>query len=209
MPSAYEHQPYPRGNTHGVNKVIQYNGGFRTIILTLPCFVLLNCSCPPAPSRKCTLLKIEGRTKSLYCVARTAQVYRRAIDDAAAGRPFDIRLLGELQGLANRGYTDGFYQRHHTQEYQNYMSGVSEAHRSHYAGDVQSICDGWADIEVKNRFSVGDRLEVIHPSGNQVVTLERMQSVDGTSINVAPGSGHRVRIPLDARYDKALLARLL
>jgi putative protease len=47
-------------------------------------------------------LKIEGRTKSLYYVARTAQVYRRAIDDAVAGRPFNPELLLELEGLANR-----------------------------------------------------------------------------------------------------------
>jgi putative protease len=154
-------------------------------------------------------LKIEGRTKSLYYVARTAQVYRRAIDDAVAGRPFDINLLGELQGLANRGYTDGFYQRHHTQEHQNYMSGASEVHRSHYVGDVQSVTDGWAEVEVKNRFAVGDQLEVIHPSGNQVVKLEQIQALDGSALTVAAGSGHRVRIALDARYDKALLARLL
>jgi U32 family peptidase len=154
-------------------------------------------------------LKIEGRTKSIYYVARTAQVYRRAIDDAVAGRPFDINLLGELQGLANRGYTDGFYQRHHTQDYQNYLSGVSEVHRSHYVGDVQSVADGWAAVDVKNRFSVGDRLEVIHPSGNQIVTLESMQSQDGAPLTVAPGSGHQVRIPLEARFDKAMLARLL
>ncbi|TCS36240.1 putative protease [Paucimonas lemoignei] len=154
-------------------------------------------------------LKIEGRTKSLYYVARTAQVYRQAIDDAVAGRPFDIKLLGELQGLANRGYTDGFYQRHHTQEHQNYMKGASELHRSHYVGDVQAIVDGWAEVEVKNRFAVGDRLEVLHPSGNQVVTLEQMRTLDGDAVDVAPGAGHRVRIPLDARYDKALLSRLL
>jgi len=154
-------------------------------------------------------LKIEGRTKSLYYVARTAQVYRHAIDDAVAGRPFDTQLLGELQGLANRGYTDGFYQRHHTQEHQNYMSGVSEVHRSHYVGDVQAIRDGWADVDVKNRFSVGDRIEIIHPAGNHVVTLDKMLTEDGAPLDVARGSGHRVRIPMDARYDKALLARLL
>lgn len=38
-------------------------------------------------------LKIEGRTKSHYYCARTAQVYRKAIDDAAAGKPFDTSLL--------------------------------------------------------------------------------------------------------------------
>ncbi|MDR1936751.1 MAG: U32 family peptidase, partial [Candidatus Accumulibacter sp.] len=84
-------------------------------------------------------LKIEGRTKSPYYAARTAQVYRRAIDDAAAGRPFDPRLLGELEGLANRGYTDGFYQRHHAAETQNYLRGHSESGRSRYVGDVT----GW------------------------------------------------------------------
>jgi len=154
-------------------------------------------------------LKIEGRTKSIYYVARTAQIYRSAIDDAVAGRPFDMSLLGSLQGLANRGYTDGFYQRHSTHDHQNYMSGASELNNSHYVGDVQSVTDGWADILVKNRFSVGDQIEVIHPRGNQIVTLEQMKSAKGEAITVAPGSGHQVRIPLDARYDKALLARLL
>ena len=156
-----------------------------------------------------TSLKIEGRTKSIYYVARTAQVYRRAIDDAMAGRPFNTGLLGELQALANRGYTDGFLQRHHTQDYQNYMSGASELDNSHYVGDVQSVGNGWAEVAVKNRFSVGDRIEVIHPSGNHIVKLEQMTSLEGAPITVAPGSGHVVRIPLDAKYGKALLARML
>lgn len=51
-------------------------------------------------------LKIEGRTKSFYYCARTAQVYRKAIDDAAAGKPFDPTLLETLEGLAHRGYTE-------------------------------------------------------------------------------------------------------
>ena len=65
-------------------------------------------------------LKIEGRTKSPYYVARTAQVYRRAIDDAVAGRPFDQNLLTDLEGMANRGFTEGFLRRHVSQaEMQN------------------------------------------------------------------------------------------
>ena len=70
-------------------------------------------------------LKIEGRTKSLYYVARTAQVYRRAIDDAVAGRPFNPELLLELEGLANRGYTGGLLERRPSQEYQNYITGAA------------------------------------------------------------------------------------
>ncbi len=156
-------------------------------------------------------LKIEGRTKSPYYVARTAQVYRRAIDDAVAGRPFDPALLGELEGLANRGYTDGFYQRHHEHEMQNYLRGHSESGRSLYVGDVigWDAVRGLAEIEVKNRFSVGDRIEVIHPAGNFEVALERMTRADGTSTSVAPGNGHRVWIPLPGELPGAMLARFV
>ncbi len=156
-------------------------------------------------------LKIEGRTKSPYYVARTSQVYRRAIDDAVAGRPFDPRLLGELEGLANRGYTDGFYQRHHESEMQNYLRGHSESGRSLYVGDVigWDAARGLAEIEVKNRFSVGDRIEVIHPSGNIEIELVAMRNAVGEAIRVAPGNGHRVWIPLPRDLPGALLARFV
>ncbi|MFZ6750052.1 tRNA 5-hydroxyuridine modification protein YegQ [Undibacterium sp. Ren11W] len=154
-------------------------------------------------------LKVEGRTKSLYYVSRTAQAYRHAIDDAVAGRPFNEQLLGQLDGLANRGYTDGFYQRHHTQEHQNYMEGVSKAHRSQYVAQVLNVVDGWAEVEVKNRFAVGDQIEIIHPSGNQIITLAEMRNQHNAPISIIGGAGHKVRIPLDAKYDKALLARML
>ena len=156
-------------------------------------------------------LKIEGRTKSAYYVARTSQVYRRAIDDALAGRPLDPRLLGELEGLANRGYTDGFYQRHHAHELQNYLRGHSESGRSIYVGDVvgYDAARGLAEIDVKNRFAAGDRLEAIHPSGNLELRVDRMENAAGEAIGVAPGNGHRVWIALPAAYSGALLARFV
>ena len=156
-------------------------------------------------------LKIEGRTKSSYYVARTTQVYRRAIDDAVAGRPFDAGLLGELEGLANRGYTDGFYQRHHEHERQNYLRGHSESGRSLYVGDVidWNVARQLALIDIKNRVAVGDRLEIIHPSGNRVIALEHMENRDGAAICVAPGNGHQVWIPLPAELPGAMLARFV
>lgn len=156
-------------------------------------------------------LKIEGRTKSVYYVARTAQVYRKAIDDAVAGNPLDPSLLGELEGLANRGYTDGFYQRHHASDTQNYLRGHSESNRSQYVGDITGfdVANGMAEVLVKNRFQVGDRLEIIHPSGNRVIELARMQNLDGETVEVAPGSGYRVKIPLTGNIEKAFVARLL
>lgn len=154
-------------------------------------------------------LKVEGRTKSLYYVARTAQVYRKAIDDAVANRPFDPSLLGELEGLANRGYTSGFYQRHSTQETQNYLRGHSESNRSQYVGDITGFdeTNGLAEILVKNRFQVGDRLEIIHPTGNQVFDLSQMLDAKGQPVLVAPGSGHRVKIPLARNVGNAFVAR--
>jgi putative protease len=154
-------------------------------------------------------LKIEGRTKSIYYVARTAQVYRHAIDDAVKGRPFNLELLGALDALANRGYTDGFYERHHTHEQQNYMRGHSESFRQQYVGDIVTCANGMAEIDVKNKFRVGDKLEIIHPAGNHIVQLTEMRSLAGELVDVAPGSGHRVKIPLSGELSKGMVARFV
>jgi putative protease len=145
-------------------------------------------------------LKIEGRTKSHYYTARTAQVYRQAIDDAVAGRPFDAGLLGKLENLASRGYTDGFFQRHHDREYQNYLSNHSASVHQRFVGELlgHDVASGMAEVDVKNRFAVGDELELITPDGNRRFQLGEMHDLHGQSIEVAPGSGHRVRIPLGA-----------
>jgi putative protease len=154
-------------------------------------------------------LKIEGRTKSPYYVARTAQTYRQAIDDAVAGRELDPALLGQLEGLANRGYTSGFFQRHTPESTQNYLRGYSESGRSLYVGDVRSFdaARGLAEVTVKNRFSVGDWLEIIHPSGNHNVQLTHMENADAQAMSVAPGSGHVVWLPLPESAVGAFVAR--
>ena len=154
-------------------------------------------------------LKIEGRTKSQYYVSRTAQVYRRAIDDAVAGRAFNPELITELEGLANRGYTSGFLERRPANDYQNYETGSSGARRSQFVAEVKNATDGWAEVETKNRFAVGDTLEIIHPSGNRQVVLTQMRGLEGEELQVAAGSPLRVRIPLDGPAEGALIARLL
>jgi putative protease len=155
-------------------------------------------------------LKIEGRTKSHYYVARTAQAYRQAIDDAMAGRPFQPELIGVLDNLANRGYTDGFYQRHHTHEHQNYISGYSKSHQQQFCGEITAYdtATGMAEVNVKNKFTVGDRLELILPKGNQDITLESMQDKYGNAMQEASGGGYEVKIPLpNADCQYGLLSR--
>ena len=154
-------------------------------------------------------LKVEGRTKSLYYVARTAQVYRRAIDDAVAGRPFNPHLITELEGLANRGYTSGFLERRPSQDYQNYETGHSVATRSQFVGEIKSAKDGWAEVETKNRFAVGDWIEIITPQGNRTVRLDVMKNAEGQPIDVAAGNPLRVWIPIDGPAEQGLIARLV
>ena len=153
-------------------------------------------------------LKIEGRTKSRYYVSRAAQVYRRAIDDAVAGRPFNPALITELEGLSNRGYTPGFLERRPANDYQNYETGSSESKRSRFVGEVISVADGWAEVETKNRFAVGDLIDIVHPSGNRTVRLMQMNNLEGEALQVASGSPLRVRIALAGNVDGALLARV-
>ncbi len=157
-------------------------------------------------------LKIEGRTKSHYYVARTAQSYKEAILDASQGKEFNPELLGVLENLANRGYTDGFYKRHHTHEYQNYMQGNSINRQQQFVGEVVAYDKetGMADIDVKNKMAVGDKLELIKPSGNEDIILGSMEDMQGNPMDVAKGGGYKVRIQLDKNMaELGLIARYI
>ena len=159
-------------------------------------------------------LKIEGRTKSHYYVARTAQTYRNAIDDALAGREFNPQALGILENLANRGYTDGFYQRHHTHEQQNYLTGYSKSHQQQFCGEIREYDkeSGLATIDAKNKFSVGDKIELILPEGNQDIVIERMEGMYGQTMQEASGGGYEVKIPLPSiqgDYSHGLISRYI
>ncbi|MPX37064.1 prephenate-dependent tRNA uridine(34) hydroxylase TrhP [Moraxella catarrhalis] len=134
-------------------------------------------------------LKIEGRTKSHYYVARTAQVYRRAIDDALAGKPFDTGLITALDGLANRGYTEGFLRRHVHSDYQNYEYGSSKTDNQQFVAEVADISDERLTLTVKNKLMVSDTIEIMTPQGNVSYTLTEMWDKKGEAIDGALGSG--------------------
>ena len=147
-------------------------------------------------------LKIEGRTKSFYYCARTAQVYRKAMDDAIAGRPFDPKLMFTLEHLAHRGYTEGFLKRHTHDEYQNYDYGYSISETQQFVGEITGrAANGLAEIAVKNKFLVGDKLELMTPQGNLNFTLEELQTRKGELVDVAPGSGHILYMPVPKEID--------
>jgi putative protease len=140
--------------------------------------------------------KIEGRTKSVYYVARTTQVYNQAITDAVAGRPFDMGLMDELEGMANRGFTEGFYRRHPPGEYQNYERGISTSNKQQFVGAIIDRDDSWLTIDVRNRFERGDQVQLMTTKGNLSFTLPVILDRNGNSTDAAPGSGHIVKIPI-------------
>ncbi len=149
-------------------------------------------------------LKIEGRTKSHFYCARTTQVYRQAIDDAAAGRAFDRSLMLDLESLAQRGYTEGFLRRHVHDEYQNYQRGNSVSDRQQFVGELTGErVDGLAEVQVKNRFALGDHLELMTPGGNFHFDLAELRDRQGKPLQVAPGDGHVVYLPVPGQADLA------
>ena len=149
-------------------------------------------------------LKIEGRTKSYFYVARTAQVYRQAIDDAAQGRGLDRSLMRNLDSLANRGYTDGFYSRRPISDLQNYETGNSVSHQQRFVGELLERRGEHLVVDVKNRFCVGDELELMTPKGNLTFTLAALRSRADSPIDVAPGSGHVVKLPFPEELTESM-----
>jgi U32 family peptidase len=157
-------------------------------------------------------LKIEGRTKSHYYTARTAQVYRQAIDDAHAGKDFDPNLLVSLENLASRGYTDGFYQRHQSDAMQNYISSYSSSSQQIVVGEIAAYdaSTKLTTIKAKNKFSRGDKIEVISPSGNFNTQVTAMFDHDNQPVEVAKGSSYIVQIPLEREVSNySFIAREL
>ncbi|WMY95558.1 MAG: tRNA 5-hydroxyuridine modification protein YegQ [Arsenophonus sp.] len=155
-------------------------------------------------------LKIEGRTKSFYYCARTTQVYRLAIDNAIAGKPFDPTLFTKLDGLANRGYTEGFLRRHTHDTYQKYEYGYSVSKTQQFVGEFTGKRkNGLAEVDVKNKFFIGDHFELMTPLGNTEFTLTKMVNEKSLDITVAPGNGHKVYLSISKNIDLyfALLIR--
>ncbi|KZY63242.1 MULTISPECIES: tRNA 5-hydroxyuridine modification protein YegQ [unclassified Oleiphilus] len=142
-------------------------------------------------------LKIEGRTKSYYYAARTAQVYRQAINDAAAGHEFNMALMDDLEGMANRGFTEGFYRRHVPDEYQNYETGNSTSTQQLFVADVLEgdLGTNRIKLEAKNKLSTGDQLTLLTPVGNISFTAAQLfNSKNGREIESALGSGYKVEL---------------
>lgn len=147
-----------------------------------------------------TSFKIEGRMKTAYYTAAVTNAYRRAIDRLEAGLEPDPALKEELAKAANREFTTGFYFGP-VQNGQRYES--SKCRQSHeFSAVVLSSNGEYLTLEQRNRFRVGDVLEVLSPEPSrcgQKFTVESIISSQGCSVQAAPNPQERVKVPCTLR----------
>ena len=114
-------------------------------------------------------------------------------------------MMDELEGMANRGFTEGFYRRHPPGEYQNYERGFSTSDKQQFVGAILDCDENWMTVDVKNRFESADHLQLMTTKGNISFDLPTITDLNGKTTDVAPGSGHLVKIPLPEAIDSACI----
>ena len=128
-----------------------------------------------------TSFKIEGRMKSSYYAAVVTNAYRHALDAAIEGRPPDRLWIDETEKVSHRPYTTGFYFGQPGQHY---------AEASYFTGaDVAAVVescdeDGNAVLTQRNKFSLGDELELLVPGSAPIsFKVESMRNADDEEIS--------------------------
>ena len=142
-------------------------------------------------------LKIEGRMKTEYYVATVVGAYRRALDALAQGeeryRALLPALLAEVQKASHRASNTGFY--FGAPAPAAGADGFSQS--MEYVAQVEAWRDGTATLRLKNRFYVGDTLELLCPRGAfSFPVTQILRDESGESVQTVSVAGERVRIPL-------------
>lgn len=145
-------------------------------------------------------LKVEGRMKTTLYVATVAGTYRRAIDDYFS----DPKLYEESKSIyleevskgVNRQFTTGFFfgkPNHNDQIYEH--NTYEKAYT--YLGTITGVRDGFYNLEQKNKFSVGDRIEVIRPNSDAIeVVVERIIDEEGNDMDSCPHPKQSIYVDL-------------
>jgi putative protease len=82
------------------------------------------------------------------------------------------------------------------------LNGSPVSERQQFVGELTGEQrDRLAEVKVKKRFALGDHLELMTPKGNFHFDLHELQSAQGQAINVAPGDGHTVYLPITEAVD--------
>ena len=142
-------------------------------------------------------LKIEGRMKTAFYVAAVTSCYRQALDllekeGEAAYRAALPALQNELRKVSHRASNTGFYFGRPTPE--SGAEGVPQT--MEYTADVEGWTDGLLTLRVKNRFYVGDVLEIVRPGGFDRLPITEIRDAEtGELLRTVSVAGHRVTVP--------------
>ena len=157
-------------------------------------------------------LKIEGRMKSMYYVATVVTAYRAAIDSYLSDPEnyvFDTKYYDELCKASHREFTHGFYYNKPTDKDQNYLTSDYTRDYS-FIGLVRETDEttGLTTVEQRNKFSVGDIVEIFGPyTPYYEETIREMYDEEGNPVQSAPHPQQILRIRFERIPEEGFILR--
>ncbi|MCR5397620.1 MAG: U32 family peptidase [Lachnospiraceae bacterium] len=150
--------------------------------------------------------KIEGRMKTALYVATVARTYRKAIDDYLKDPALYEKnmpwYLDQISDCTYRQFTTGFFYgkpNYETQIYDNntYVVGYT------YLGTVLKYEDGYGYFQQKNKFSVGETIEVMKPNGDNIeVEVKSIKNEEGEEMESCPHSKQMLFVDLGIELEE-------
>lgn len=157
--------------------------------------------------------KIEGRMKTALYVADVARTYRQAIDDYFTSQElYESRksyYMDEISKCTYRQYTTGFFYGKPTHEGQIYDNNTY-VKKYTYLGIVGEITeDGYAVMEQRNKFCVGDEVEIMKPDGSDShVKVLAMRDEKGEAMESCPHPQQKIQVRFSEIPDRMNLIRV-
>ena len=157
-------------------------------------------------------LKIEGRMKTALYVATVARTYRKALDDLAQGREVYEKNLPwyeqQITGCTYRRFNTGFFYGKPDDTAQIYDSNTYEKDYVYLGITGKADENGVFDLEQKNKFSVGEVIEIMKPDGRNIETVvEGIWDLEGNEQESAPHARQALKVKLRDIPDKMDLLR--
>ncbi len=154
-----------------------------------------------------TSFKIEGRMKTAYYVATVVNAYRRAIDLYQKNLPLTKELKGELDKASNRGYSTGLYFAN--DEKSVCLTTSTQQQTFDFVGLVMKSDGDYVYVEQRNRFKVGDELEVLSPNENfnKKIKISTMYNEKGDEIKDAKNVQEVIKIKCNLRLESGDILR--
>lgn len=151
--------------------------------------------------------KIEGRMKTALYVATVARTYRKAIDDYLESPEKYQQNMDwyreQIKSCTYRQFTTGFFYGKPTNETQIYDNNTYEKGYTYLGLVGPRNAEGLYEMEQRNKFSVGEEIEVMKPDGrNVVVCVKRLVNEDGVDVESVPHSKQKFSVDVGIELDE-------